>query len=58
MRACRLDINVAVDYSGVFLTAEDAKRWRERDKKPLADAAHKCTPPEPTPSKHGRTKRS
>ena len=58
MQTCLLDINAAVDDSGGVLNVEDAKRWREHDRKLLADAEHECPPPVRTPNKRGRVKRS
>ena len=58
MQTCLLDINAAVNDSGGILNVEDARRWRERYRKLLADAEHECPPPTPTPNKRGRVKRS
>jgi len=58
MQTCLLDINTAVNNSSGILNVEDARRWRERYRKLLADAEHECPPPVPTPNKHGRVKRS
>jgi transposase len=40
MQTCLLDINAAVNNSGGILNVEDARRWRERYRKSLADAEH------------------
>ena len=45
MQTCLLDINAAVNDSGGILSVEGTKRWREHDRKLLADAEHECPPP-------------
>jgi transposase len=58
MQPCLLDINAVDDNSGGISNVEDARRWRERYRKILADAEHEYPPLVPTPNKRRRVKRS